>query len=321
MEVMSKFPPDLLERVVDIQYLMPENRLFLPRVGVKNLKVQLTVSSKRGVLPLSATLDLYVDLPRDMKGVNLSRHPESLVDVLQSTVLKVPRIEEVCVNVAVKLLERHEYAKRSEVRLKSDYFVEAHPPHSENAFREPCRIYASAAAERGDQIVKFVGARVSGFTACPCTQNLMKAWAEDRLRELGYADCDVKRILDALPIATHTQRTFNLILLEEPEGYTVDVEDIIEVARNALSSGTYTILKRPAEVSVVKAAIERAMFVEDVVRNSLAKLAEKYRELPDRTRVYVQAYSEECVHNQDLVAERHATLKDIREELKDSLTA
>jgi GTP cyclohydrolase FolE2 len=49
---MSRLPPDLLERVVDIQYLIPENRLFLPRVGVRNLKVQLKVSSKRGVMPL-----------------------------------------------------------------------------------------------------------------------------------------------------------------------------------------------------------------------------------------------------------------------------
>lgn len=313
---MSRLPPDLLERVVDIQYLIPENRLFLPRVGVRNLKAQLKVSSKRGVMPLSAAIDLFVDLPRDMKGVNLSRHPESLIEVLEPRLLKVPRIEEMCVNVAVKLLEKHEYAKRAEVRLKSDYFVEARPPHSDYTFREPCKIYASAAAERNNKIVKFVGVRVSGFTACPCTQNLMKALAEDRLRELGYATTDIKRIFEAVPIATHTQRAYNLILLEEPSGFAVDVEDIIEVARGALSGGTYTILKRPSEVSVVKAAVERAMFVEDVVRASLASLAERYKEMPDETRVYVQAYSEECVHHQDLVAERHATLKDVREELK-----
>jgi GTP cyclohydrolase-4 len=312
---MSRLPPDLLERVVDIQYLIPENRLFLPRVGVRNLKVQLKVSSKRGVMPLSATIDLFVDLPRDMKGVNLSRHPESLIEVLEPRLLKVPRIEEMCANVAVKLLEKHEYAKRSEVRLKSDYFVETRPPHSNHTFKEPCKIYASAAAERNNNIVKFVGARVSGFTACPCTQNLMKALAEDKLKELGYADSEIKRIVEAVPIATHTQRAYNLILLEEPAGFIIDVEDIIEVARAALSGGTYTILKRPSEVSVVKAGVERAMFVEDVVRASLASLAERYRELPDETRVYVQAYSEECVHHQDLVAERHATLKDIREEL------
>ena len=278
---MSRLPPDLLERVVDIQYLIPENRLFLPRVGVRNLKAQLKVSSKRGVMPLSATIDLFVDLPRDMRGVNLSRHPESLIEVLEPRLLKVPRIEEMCVNVAVKLLEKHEYAKRAEVRLKSDYFVEARPPHSDYTFREPCKIYASAAAERNNKIVKFVGVRVSGFTACPCTQNLMKALAEDRLRELGYATTDIKRIFEAVPIATHTQRAYNLILLEEPPGFAVDVEDIIEVARGALSGGTYTILKRPSEVSVVKAAVERAMFVEDVVRASLAYLAERYKELPD----------------------------------------
>jgi len=119
MEAMSRLPPDLLERVVDIQYLMPENRLFLPRVGVKNLKAQLTVSSKRGVLPLSATLDLFVDLPRDMKGANLSRHPESLVDVLQPPVFKAPRIEEVCVNVAVKLLRGMNMQREARLGLRA----------------------------------------------------------------------------------------------------------------------------------------------------------------------------------------------------------
>lgn len=307
-----------MERVVDIQYLKPEKKLFLPRVGVKNLKAQLKVSSKQGVFPLSATIDLFVDLPRDMKGVNLSRHPQSLIEVLEPRLFKAPRIEEVCVNVAAELLKRHEYAKRSEVRLKSEYFVHTQPPNSDYSFKEPCRIYAAAAAERNNQVVKFIGARVLGLTACPCTQNLMKALAEDKLRELGYTEYEVKRILDVVPIATHTQRTYNLIILEVPEGYRVDVEDIIEVARSALSGGTYTILKRPSEVSVVKAAVEKTMFVEDVVRASLFYLAEKYRELPDNTRIFVQAYSEESVHNQDLLAERHTTLKEIREELEAS---
>lgn len=316
MSEMNRLPPDLLERVVDIQYLMPEKRLFLPRVGVKNLKAPLKIYSKQGVKPLTATIDLFVDLPRDMKGVNLSRHPESLSEALEPALLKAPRIEEQCVNVALRLLERHEYARRSEVRLKSEYFMDFQPPHYNKVSKEPCRIYASATAERGGQIVKIIGARVPGFTACPCTQNLIRALAEDRLKELGYTDGEVRRIIDSVPLATHTQRTFNTILIEEPAGFKIDVEDIIEVARGALSGGTYTILKRPSEVSVVKAAVERSMFVEDVVRASLAHLAEKFRELPDKTRVYVQAYSEECVHNQDLVAERNTTLKDIREELE-----
>ena len=50
---------------------------------------------------------------------------EALEDALNAPVYE---IEQFCGDVAEKLLDRHEYASRAEVRMRSEYMVNAKPP-------------------------------------------------------------------------------------------------------------------------------------------------------------------------------------------------
>jgi GTP cyclohydrolase-4 len=95
----------------------------------------------------------------------------------------------------------------------------------------------------------------------------------------------------------------------------VDIEDLVSVVENSMSGQTYAVLKRPAEASVIVEAHGKARFTEDVVREILGALIRKYENFPDETRVFVQAYSQESVHKHDIVAERMATLGEIRREI------
>lgn len=312
------FPIDLLSRVIDIQSTKPRFPLKLTRVGVKNLRIKLTILKDNGPLSMIPTIDLFVDLPSDKRGVHLSRDPELLHEILQEeSFLKINRIDYFCESIARRLLEKHDYSYSAEVRLKSDYILIREPPAGKPT-QEPCKIFASAAATRRDNskivIERMVGVSVVGLTACPCTQNLVRALAEERLLRLGYGKDDIKKIVENVPLATHTQRTIGTILMQVPENFSVSIEDLATIVENSMSGQTYAVLKRPAEASVVVASYNKPRFIEDVVREIFTILSQKYADFPAETRVLVQARSRESVHKHDIVAERAATLGEIRSE-------
>lgn len=313
------FPIDLLSGITDLQSTKPTVQLRLNRVGVKNLKLSLHILREGGSLSIVPTIDLFVDLPSDKRGVHLSRDPELLHEILQEQdAFKANRIEDFCETIARRLLDKHQYANRGEVRLQSNYVVIRKPPNIGNPTQEPCKIFATAIATKKDgdiTVNKMVGVSVVGFTACPCTQGLLKALTEEKLIQLGYGEGDVKKIAENVPLATHTQRTRGTTLIQVPENFSVNIEDLVGIVENSMSGQTYTVLKRPAEASVIVEAHGKARFTEDVVREILRALVEKYANLRDETRVFAQAYSQESVHKHDIVAERMATLGEIRREI------
>jgi GTP cyclohydrolase-4 len=313
------FPIDLLSRITDIQSTRPNIQLRLTRVGVKNLKLSLHIIGESGSLSLVPTIDLFVDLPSDKRGVHLSRDPELLHEILQEqNTFKANRIEDFCETIARRLLDKHKYANKAEVRLRSNYVVIRKPPSVSRPSQEPCKIFATATTIRKDSDIavnRMVGVSVIGFTTCPCTQGLLKTLTEEKLAQLGYEKEVVKKIMESVPLATHTQRTRGTILIQVPENFSINIEDLIDIVENSMSGQTYAVLKRPAEASVVVAAHSKARFTEDVVREILGALMRKYANFPDETSVFAQAYSEESVHKHDIIAERITTLGEIRSEI------
>lgn len=314
------FPSDLLSRMADLQSSQPKIRLRLTRVGIKKLKFGIRVSGKSGYLSLFPTVDLFVDLPSDEKGVHLSRNVESLNEILQGQLKSgIHHVENFCEVIARRLLEKHERASTAEVHLRSDYVVSRKPPAGKSVSDEPCEILAMAtAARKGGHIDtdRVVGVKVIGITTCPCAQGLLKSLVEERLRKSGYLKNDIEKIISNIPLATHSQRAFGTALIQVPVSYSVDVEDLIDIVEESMSGRTYALLKRPPEALVIEMAHKNAKFTEDVVREILWRLAKKYRNFQDGTRIFANVYSEESVHKHDIVAERVATLGEIRSEMK-----
>lgn len=313
------FPIDLLNRITDLQTTRPNFQLRLTRVGVKNLKLSLRIIGEGGSLSLVPTIDLFVDLPSDKRGVHLSRDPELLHEILEEQdSFKANSIEEFCEMIARRLLDKHKYANRAEVSLKSDYVVIRKPPSIGNPTQEPCKIFATVTATKKDgdiTVNRMVGVSVVGFTTCPCTQGLMKALTEEKLVRLGYGKKDIEKITENVPLATHSQRATGRILIEVPEKFSINIEDLVSIVEGSMSGQTYAVLKRPAEASVVIESHGKARFTEDVVREIIGALVRKYANFPDETRVFAQVYSQESVHKHDIIAERMATLEEIRREI------
>jgi len=158
----------------DIQANKPKIPINLTRVGVTNVKKLVAVKrkDKRPVMLIS-TFDIFVDLPFDRKGANLSRNFDAVDEGLEKAVnMPVYEIEQLCSDVALNLLVRHEYATRAEVHLKSEYVIKRESPSTKMECQEVVEIFAEAKASREEagniNITKLIGAEVVGMTACPC---------------------------------------------------------------------------------------------------------------------------------------------------------
>ncbi len=300
----------------DVQSSLPEVRINLTRVGVKNVQklVEVARPGKRPVIFIS-NFDVFVDLPGSLKGANLSRNFEVIDDVLQQAIDgEVKVIEELCSAVARKLLDRHEYAERTEVRMQSQFMVRRETPISETSCHEVVNVHASAIAQRNDGspiIRKSIGAEVTGMTACPCAQNIMKDHALHVLENLGVADDTIEAFFDEVPMATHNQRGRGFLCIETDDDQHVSLEKIIKILKDSMSARIYELLKRGDESYVVMEAHKNPRFVEDCVREMARKVITQFRDLPGDSVVTIKQTNEESIHQHNAYAERKATIAEL----------
>ena len=308
----------------DTQSTLPEVRINLTRVGVKNVKklVEVARPGKRPVIFIS-NFDVFVDLPSSLKGANMSRNFEVIDEVLQQTVQgEVDGIEDVCNSVARKLLDHHEYADRTEVRMNSTFMVRRQTPVSKTECDEVVKVVASAVAQRNSTnpiVRKSIGAEVTGITACPCAQNIMKEIASNKLRELGIEEDKIEAFLAEVPMATHNQRGKGFLCIETDDDQRVNLEDIITVLKDSMSAKIYELLKRGDESHVVFQAHKNARFVEDCVREMAKRVLNDFDFLPGDSLIRIRQTNEESIHQHDAYAERKATIAELRAELNETV--
>lgn len=303
-----------------MQSTLPDVRINLTRVGVKNVKklVEVTRADRRPVIFIS-NFNVYVDLPGSLKGANLSRNFEVIDEVLQQAIEgKVSEIENLCSAVARKLLDRHEYADRTEVLMRSEFMVKRETPVSHTTCHEVVKVHARAIAKRTfrDPIVrKSIGAEVTGMTACPCAQNIMKERANQVLESLGVEQNTIDAFFEEVPMATHNQRGRGFLCIETDDDQHVDLEKIIQILKGSMSAGIYELLKRGDEGAVVLSAHKNPRFVEDCVREMAKRVLAEFSYLPGDSVVTIKQTNEESIHQHDAYAERRATLAELLDEL------
>ncbi|NPE30291.1 GTP cyclohydrolase I FolE2 [Methanococcoides sp. SA1] len=308
----------------DVQANRPKIPINLTRVGVTGVKklVEIKRKDKRPIVLIS-TFEIFVDLPSDRKGANLSRNFEAMDEVLEKAInLPVYEIEQLCNDVAKSLLRRHEYATRSEVRMKSEYVVKREAPSTKMKCQEVVDIFAEATATRLEEghidVKKLIGAEVVGMTACPCAQEIMRDNAKTSLRELGVDLETVMNFLNKVPMATHNQRGRGIISLEVSGDVDVSLETIIRIIESSMSSSIVELLKRADEAMVVERAHQNPKFVEDCVRTMAQNIVSEFVHVPDSALVTIKQINEESIHRHNAFAERVALLGDLRDEIKNN---
>jgi GTP cyclohydrolase-4 len=284
----------------DVQSSLAPSQFKLTRVGVTGVKklVHIKRPNKNSALPLTVTMDLFVDLPAVQKGSHMSRNLELISEIIDRN-LKTPvsDLESFCANTAELLLEKHDYATFSEVKAEADYFLDVLYPSGKQG-SEPYTLIAEARAKRNGKLKKLIGVKVVGMTACPCAMEVVRKLID---RKKNY------------PVPTHNQRNIGTLMIEVPrETGLIDADDLIDIVEKSFSSPTYSILKRKEEAELVLKAHAKPRFVEDVVRSILSAVLKKYRTLPDEVLVIARSESEESIHKHNAFAERITTLGELR---------
>lgn len=304
----------------DTQDDTPNIPIKLTRVGVTGVKklLQLKRTNKRPII-LLPTFDAFVDLPSNQKGVHMSRNPEAISEVLE-TVSKDSSVdvESLCAKIVGKMMSKHEYAKRVEISMTTDFMFMKESPVTKNKTQEMAQLKAKAVGYRDNkgniEIRKSVGAELIGMTVCPCAQESVKE--SDKNKLLEFLDEETtQKVLDTVTFASHNQRGIGTLLIEVPEDKTVKAEDLIEIIENSMSSQVCELLKRPDENATVINAHKKPVFVEDCVRNMMEKIVKKYDDFPDDTLITARQENQESIHRHNAFAEKITTLGELKEEL------
>ena len=301
----------------DVQLLKPEVPIGLSRVGATGIKklVQVERKEKRPIILIS-TFDIFVDLPSDRKGVNLSRNFEVIDEVIESLISKpVRNVEDLNLKIVENLLDRHEYATKAEVVMTSELIMRKKTPKTGQKTQEVVKILCEARMWRNGKKLVFIGVEVSGITACPCAQELVRAKAIEELVTSGYKRSDAERIVGILPMATHNQRGKASVKIQITDDFTASIDQLIEIAKSSMSYDIYEILKREDELEVVYQAHKNPRFVEDSVRIMAKVTVEKFKNAPDNILVIFRQENEESIHQHNVIAERVATMGELRHEI------
>ena len=283
--------------------------------------VEIKRKDKRPIVLIS-TFDVFVDLPSDRKGANLSRNFEAVDEVLEK-VLSTPiyEIEQLCSDIAYNLLGRHEYANQAEVRMRSEYMIRRASPSTGIKCQEVVNIFAEASAIKGHggngylNLKKLIGAEVVGMTACPCAQEIMIDKAAYELSELGVDKETILKFLERVPMATHNQRGRGIISIKVAHNFDVSLESIINIIERSMSSSVFEVLKRADEKVVVETAHKNPKFVEDCVRTMADNIVKDFPNLPDNAVITIKQTNEESIHRHNAFAERVALMGDLRMEI------
>ena len=304
----------------DTQDDTPSIPIKLTRVGVTGVKklLQLERTNKRPII-LLPTFDAFVDLPSNQKGVHMSRNPEAISEVLEEVANgSTVDVESLCAKIVEKMMTKHEYAKRVEISMTTDFMFMKESPVTKNKTQEMAQLKAKAVGYRDDddniEIRKSVGAELIGMTVCPCAQESVKE--SDKNKLLEFLDKETtQKVLDTVTFASHNQRGIGTLLIEVPEDKVVHAEDLIEIIETSMSSPVCELLKRPDENATVMNAHRKPVFVEDCVRNMMEKIVTKYADFPDDTLITARQENQESIHRHNAFAEKVTTLGELKEEL------
>ncbi|MBC5825317.1 MAG: GTP cyclohydrolase I FolE2 [Candidatus Eremiobacteraeota bacterium] len=300
----------------DVQESRPQVPLALQRAGVTGVKTVIAVAAGGRQRSTIAAFDVFADLDASRSGVHMSRFSQDIEDVLVDIGCdEAIGVDALALAVARKVVESQK-AERAEVSVRAEIALPRHTPASALPTQEFYTVVARSAvtAERERRLL---GIEALGITACPCAQQMVAENARGRLADEGFSELQIDRILTTIPVATHNQRSLGTLLVGTDR--QPDIETMIEIVEQSMSSETYDLLKRPDELFVVNKAHHAPRFVEDAVREMLRYANDALADYPDETFVFARQTNYESIHKHDAIAESWATLGELRRELRGEL--
>ena len=300
----------------DVQASQSDVTIGLSQVGVTGVE-KLVKIPRNGERPIAlmAEFDVFVDLPNGRKGIDMSRNMEVIDEIIEETIKAgSSRVEDVCGDSAERLLSKHDYTSTAEVQMIAKLISREKTPASHKDTQNTTTIIASAVATEEETRAE-IGAEVTGMTVCPCSQGMSESRAREELQNLDVERETIDEFLDNVPQPGHSQRGHATLTVTSEGSPDVDLQDIIDIARDTMSARIYNVAKRPDEDHMTFEAHSDAKFVEDCVRALAEGVVKEFDQLNDSDIIRIKQSNDESIHQHNAHAEREVTLGQLRTEL------
>ena len=221
----------------DVQKSKPTILISIPRVGISDLKLPISISTKEGGFQHTvANVSVFVDVNDNERGTHMSR-----------LAVSVHKFSEMPLNAHL-LIHIAEYVKGKinselcEIVYEFPYFIKKVAPVS----REPGLVYSNVSFKLlyyNPTKVKFkIGVITTATSLCPCSKEISNGGA-------------------------HNQRSkINIECVPSDLNKIIWIEDIIDISNKHAACQVFSVLKRVDEKYVTEFAYGNPGFVEDIVR-------------------------------------------------------
>lgn len=250
----------------------PEVPRGLGRVGITNLRTLVMTGFGGHMYKFVPTFEVFIDLPKDKKGVHMSRLVESISEVVtDEAAYKHETFENLERGIIEELFQKHPFS-HAEVELKAALVVERSTPASKKKTMEAYDVFVKVVYEN-EKYRKVLKVSAIGNTACPHSkENTGKPHIQRAIGELEI-ECDFDK--------------------------KVGLHDMIDCVEGAFSCPVYTLVKTEDENQMVKRIYDNPKFVEDVTRDILDSAKKKFK----GCKIRAKTVSQESIHRHDVVAE------------------
>jgi len=279
----------------DLQNQEDIRGISIDRVGITGyifpIKI-LNISNE--INSVAAVVDLFVGLPHNYKGVNMSRFSECLLEFRDTTVgFRV--FPQLLLLMKTKLESEDAYA-----RFEFDYFITKTSPVTLIKAPQAYRC-AFTGIQRGDDYTFILEVNVIAASVCPCSREM------SLLKNLGNTTKGLpfltgEEISSSVGMGAHNQRSKIRVKVITKANEIFWIEDLINLVESCASAPTYPILKRPDEKFVTELGYNNSKFSEDILRDVQLEL--EARDIVDEW--YIKVDNEESIHPFNATSLQHS---------------
>ncbi|MEM1526794.1 MAG: GTP cyclohydrolase I FolE2 [Ignisphaera sp.] len=290
------------KEVPDIQSSKPVYSIPIKRVGIEGVYRRVCLGDTGNKICLDTHIDMFVDLPKDQRGIHVSRCLEVLRDTFDVIELKdLANFEEAIERLSKELLNKHDYVMSAEVRIKTVFLYNYYNEELDIHENVPIRFSMIAKVDRREEtMLRKLCIKVLGMSVCPCAQQV----------------CSYMLRSKSIYSPSHTQRAELKICVSSRN--FIDVKDIIEASLRSFSIPVFSYLKRDKECKVILKGFENPKFAEDIAREALYLIYSKLRNVvePDAT-ISIRIKSLESIHPFNMVVRSRFKFNEINDFLSD----
>lgn len=247
----------------------------IQQVGISSFKLPLKFRRREGEpIILEATVDGFVSLEMDKKGINMSRIMRTFYK-FQEKVFHLNRLEEI-----LRAYKEDLESQESFLRISFNYPLLQESLRSGINGYQYYQVQFEGHLDNYNRFHKYMHLEFEYSSACPCSYEL----AEHARKARNIA---------AIP---HSQRSLaNVTVALKDEFF---VEDLVQICRTALKTETQVIVKREDEQAFAELNGTFQKFVEDAARLLYEEL-DSYNSIRD---FVVRCVHMESLHSHDAVS-------------------